>query len=374
MFLDLFSVPWRDLELTDVERFVESASAEGLIWEGKGCAPLPKLIHKIRHGVCGLANQLGGVFIIGAEEGADERWSLPGVALGGLQESPSDWISRVITDGLVNPPAFAVRTWRRGDSMVVIVIRVEKAGEPPCMTRDGVVWQRVVGETRKVTDPRVLTGLIEQGQRARADAEARAVNAVSEAGGIPLAGSAETRNVNLALAPVLLLPDIAERLFTPDFKEALLEVTQALPASRYFDGGSAYAAQSREGYTGRRGRIGNIAEVEWAVRVTWDGTILAALAAKRDEPFPFEVMDVIKNLWRASAPLARRVVGAPDSERVPAHLALSVGSGEFVIRGNRAAAPGPPVQRWVDLGGPDADVLWSISLELQRGGGTETFL
>ena len=55
------------------------------------------------------------------------------------------------------------------------------ADEPPCMTPQGHVYERVSGETIRVTDPGLLDALIRRGRHARERSEAFADRAALRA-------------------------------------------------------------------------------------------------------------------------------------------------------------------------------------------------
>jgi hypothetical protein len=60
----IFGVPWTELDLPDVEAFLEQADDEPLLWEAKGTQLDP---NEVRRQVCGFANSHeGGFLILGA--------------------------------------------------------------------------------------------------------------------------------------------------------------------------------------------------------------------------------------------------------------------------------------------------------------------
>ncbi len=133
--------------------------------------------------VCGFANAIGGYLIIGAErEGAG--WRLRGVSF--PSDEPGTWISSLVSSGVTPLPRFDVKAFPRGQDVDAVVVRIEPTSSPPCMTTSGVVYQRVSGQTRPVTDQRVLSDLFERGATIRTRTEANALRAaqriVSEAG------------------------------------------------------------------------------------------------------------------------------------------------------------------------------------------------
>lgn len=378
MFVDIFGVPWDRLERADVEGFLSSASGEGLIWEGKAGDPLPKLHLKIRHGVCGLANQLGGVFIVGADQRVDRTWHLPGVPRGGLKEDPHDWLCRVITGGLANPPRFEVKCWQDGDQ-VTAAIRVERIAVPPCLTKDGLVFQRVVGETLRVRDPGILRALIRGGEVAREEAEAKALGALPKWNDQSLAGPWTARRIDIALVPVLGDSNIEPRLYSAAFKERLLNVFNGFGLSPHQPQMPPIAGQQREGYVAWRGYVpdagaADIEGMKWSILARWDGVFIGSFACHRESPNRYQPEDIIFLLWDGIAGLARFLIGSGDAERAPAHIALTITDGVFRIGTDALSDGGRPVQRWVTLARPDhGGDLYDILAELRRGGGAEVF-
>jgi Schlafen, AlbA_2 len=249
----IFDVDLSELEPEHVEEFLRDVSGEGLTWEGKGTAPLTQLKSKIVAGVCGLANQLGGYFIVGAEEDKDAgTWTLVGVE-NDCREDPHDWLARILRGNLVDAPPFEVRSWRLAGNRVAAVIRVDQTAIPPCMTKDGLVYVRVVSETVKAKDPRMLADLLRKGEAARKNAEDKAVATLSlliEGGA--LVGEEIDRFV-LALAPTTVGIDYTGRIFTGSFKESLLVAATELEQSFVDERRDSVVEMHRDGYRVLRG-------------------------------------------------------------------------------------------------------------------------
>jgi hypothetical protein len=169
----VFGKPWRDLDLGDIERFLQSAERESLLWEAKGggAKPSPGSIQKQ---VCGFANSLGGYLILGADE-QESAWVLTGIDFAGSE--PQRWIADCI--GALRPrPACDVKLFPT-DKGTVAVIQVEAVTVPPCMTPPGNVFERVAGATVPVKEPLVLLDLTTRGrelrEKARQTAKSRAL-------------------------------------------------------------------------------------------------------------------------------------------------------------------------------------------------------
>jgi hypothetical protein len=366
---NVFERRFRDLTPTDVRTFLESVSGEGMLWEGKGTAELSELRRHIREEVCGLANQLGGYLIVGAVR-KDGVWSLPGVSRGALKEEPHDWIARVITGGLVNAPPFDIRCWELEPGKLAAVIEVEPVPAPPTMTSGGVVWQRLVGETRKVTDAGVLAELIRRGEEARSRAEALALRAVNRA---MVDDYVPAENLlTVGLAPVASQADVSSRLFVPRFRQELIEAASGLPTppTMHQNYRQPIVEQSRDRWIARVGDIFDSLEpMQWAVWASWDATIAVqyglpagGLAARWD------VDEIVRMAWAAGARLLPEITGIRHDPSAPVHFALEISepAGELHLKGHPVTTGARRLQRWATMQPPSEGEISSIERELLR--------
>jgi predicted HTH transcriptional regulator len=174
-----FGVAWPEIEIRHIERFLAQAGAEPLTWEAKADGERPLHPSTVRKAICAFANSdLGGYLILGAAE-AEDGWRLVG-----LSRPPRDlgsWTSNIARE--VRPtPAVDVRTWRRTNKRgPVAIVWIPPVSEPPAMTNDGIVYQRVSGSSIAVTDGRVLASLFSKGDAARSLAEQFAERALTNA-------------------------------------------------------------------------------------------------------------------------------------------------------------------------------------------------
>lgn len=223
--------PIHHVDLDDVRAFLDDAGEEGLTWEAKadeddrrqraaGEAPGQLGAHTIRKAVCGFANAIGGYVIIGAR--SDRKtgtWSLPGVQI--ADPEPEGYLRRIIDGGVRPVPRYQPKTWRLADGSTVALIEVEPIAEPPCITSGGQVYERVSGETHKVTDPAHLDSLLKRGRNARRVAEDRAGRAVDDVADAIDLGHGHGAVV-VAVAPVAReTDDITSRIFVLSFNAAL---------------------------------------------------------------------------------------------------------------------------------------------------------
>ena len=329
----MFEIPLAVLEPKDVEDFLASAPGEGLVWEGKGTDSLTRLKTKIIAGVCGLANQLGGRFIIGAvEDKASGTWSLEGVD-DDVNEDAHDWLARILTANLKEPPPFEIRRWSLSNGRLAAVIQVDASSTPPCMTRSGLVYQRVVGETKKITDPSVLADLIRKGQARRDAVEARAVDTIRRLIDVrALVGDVQSIRVVLALVPTTGRDDYSGRLFTESFKGELVLAASELEKGPGDEWAEDEAAPHRDGYVIRRG-TNQPGRWQWGLQASWSGAMIvefATPAVTGDGPYPPPVDWIVAKAWRAAAAPLSSLTGIPDKEHVPAALALGMTGGFHV--------------------------------------------
>jgi hypothetical protein len=373
----IFGEPFESLEPKHVEGFLAGESGEGLIWEGKGTAPLTKLKSQIYEGVCGLGNQLGGFLLVGAEfDKKAGTWSFPGVE-NDCKEDAHDWIARVIQGNLVEPPPFRVRRWILPEGRLAAAVNVQQTAIPPIMTKGGVVWLRVVGETRKVIEPVVLADLIRKGEAARAAAEEKALKVVQH---VQLPG--ELLWVALALVPTASRPDFSGRIFTPGFKTTLILAADELEVAFEDEGAPSETTVSRDGYVVARGsqRPGTWL---WWLRALWNGAILVEFSTPRRasdrDPRPPPIDWIVTKAWRAAAAPLVALTGIPDVEHAPTHMALATTWG-FQFHPPAGSAPvdvgataGRPIQRWTTMAPPSNEEVESVKRELARSGAFEVF-
>src|SRR5581483_7091936 len=375
----IFGVRWAALELNHVQAFLKGASGEGLTWEAKGHAPLKQLKHKIVEAVCALANQLGGFVIVGAEsesKSSEGPWMLPGV-VNDINEDAHDWICRVLNGRLTNPPPFDVRRWTLPDQrLVAAVIRVEPVPVPPCITIDGLVWQRMVAESKKVTEPLVLQDLIHRGEAARAAAREKSREAVARLIDMaPLVeGGQENARVAIALTPTAAMSDISSRLFREEFKEALAHAAGTLETAEWV--AMTEPRPHRDGYVLWRGKAGPESWA-WAMLALWNGTVCVEFAIRRQtNSSPPSVNTIIEQAWSAAASLLPELTGIPDKDHVPTFFALQVRGGDhftlqYPQRLVRAPTTDGPVERWTTMSEPTPAEVSSVIRELARAVGVD---
>jgi hypothetical protein len=392
----IFDIDWEDLSLDHVRAFLGTADEEGVVWEAKADRPdgveADGVVGRLRPqhvqaSVCGFANQVGGYLIIGARR-VNSEWQLPGVRL--PNDEPGLWLDQAVRQ-LRPTPRVRTKTWTVEVDRLVAVIEVEPMIQTPCMTSDGQVFERVSSETLRVKDPSRLAALFARGERARADAEARAARATEQILAHPDLFVGRSVAVAVALSAASYEPDIAARLFDERFNQAV----HARAGQRLFDELQSTVGSADVESTIRQGYVEFAIHGEtlrWIVRTSWDGTTvvvagLAAQAVAHHSLFDF----IVWPSWRLAADLVRAVGGYGDARLqltvIPAPAEDSDWTlGELDQHRQRGYGPPPSsgtiyadlparteIKRWAEVGEPSSNEIGSIQRELQRAAGLWSF-
>jgi hypothetical protein len=156
-------VPFDELSIEVLREALPPGEYEPLTWEAKGTQATRQ---NVRRQVAGFANsRTGGILILGADQPVrNGPWVFDGVE---LPDEPIAWLDQVIRDGLRPVPRYVPRVlWSEGGRSVV-AIEVWPLADPPCITSDGQVFQRVSGRTIPVATPTDLARLYGLGDTAR---------------------------------------------------------------------------------------------------------------------------------------------------------------------------------------------------------------
>lgn len=284
--MTIFGAAWSDLTAEHVQRVLDGADDEPLLWEAKGTT-LDK--GEVRRQVGAFANgHEHGYLILGASH-TDDTWKLDGLE---FPDEPQTWISNVIADeerGVRPRPHFEVAAWQapRGH---LAVIRVTPTSTPPCIAH-GTVHERIPGKTQTVRDPVRLSDLFARGDRARRGARQRADNAAStllkafyelddpppfSAPLRPYAGVAKTEppvQFAVALATTGNPPNIAGRLFqnpvVEDFWDELRRWPSAVPADFRTPQPVAWSQDALFWQEEEAGPV----DFRRCIRASWDGAV-----------------------------------------------------------------------------------------------------
>jgi predicted HTH transcriptional regulator len=141
----LLGPPLHELTLEDLQRFIDDADAEPLLWEAKG-TELSK--EQVRSNVCAFASGRDVAYLLLGAERDGGRWRLSGVEVPG--GDPPAWVSDVIGAALRPVPQVDVKPLPV-DGRHVVVVEVPPVAIPPCIS-NGTVRERVSGRTIAVKD------------------------------------------------------------------------------------------------------------------------------------------------------------------------------------------------------------------------------
>ena len=394
--LDLFDAPWGQLERSHVEAFLDDASEEGVTWEAKGAGKGQSHPHSdsLRKAACGFANQIGGYLIIGASR-QDGRWRLDGIKP--PAEEPGLWIGQILRR-LQPVPRFEVSDiFELDDQKVALVVKVEPVVNPPCMTPDGRVFERVSGETLPVEDPVLLDRLLRRGEHARGRAEHFARRAAERAIALPDWPTQHSMSISVGLASVgRETEDISSRLFTEPTHDALVKSIwellgdvrpETIDISQRQDAYTAITdSPAHNHYDVDNQTVVGIIRTSRFLQANWDGSVAAGAWFSddllQDAIYPDQL---ISKCWREAAAIGKRLGGYGPAYL---HVLIAVAkSGEVEVYGQEARVAGRPppkgtlyaklpaetaMGRLLDTADPDEDIINSLRRELQRAGGIRT--
>jgi hypothetical protein len=370
--MTIFGVPFGNVDLEVLRRFLADAEPEPLLWEAKG---VEAKAAEVRRQVCGFANSHeGGYLIIGASQGADGQWLLDGVE---FPDEPPAWVANVVGNGGVNPypDGLDTKPLPTADGKHVAVVLVPSIPTPPCNAH-GTVYERVSGRTISVREPLRLAQLFARGDQARRDAQAKADTAARQmlVAGKELRRFGRTHvQFGLGLAAAGYLSDISSRLFSPAFEERVGACLEALDHGPLFGGRPrpvpSVSQDSREWVSEG---TDNLLGQSWLVRATWHGGIgiywTQAIDAARIQSV---AEGPVSQAWTAAEDLLI-ALGAQGAR----YLQLAVAGGSFranpevVLRDGRPQEVPPTVVGRGPLApGVERTVLDSIERELRRATG-----
>lgn len=366
-----FPVALPDLTEEHLRAFLAGAQEEGVTWEAKADGPEGRgrlRPEHVRNGVCALANQIGGHFIIGAamREGA---WDLVGVEARG---EPGLWLDRAI-GGLRPLPRYSCRVFTLDDERWAAVVEVEPLTQTPCMTLDGQVFERVSSESVRVTDPGRLAQLFSRGEQARERAEGQAARAVQAMQRVT--GQQSGVVVTLGLAAASYEDDIGSRLFHSRFRShfddaferRLFREPQLGTSSRTPGTHSIRQSYIQRTY-GFNSDGKQFADCAWVVRAQWDGSVgvsalLTGSILKVGGLFDLVMLPG----WRLAADLVASLGGYGDARM---HLLVQVRAIAAYLGDFYRGLPGSvELTRWAEVAEPTDDLIGSVQRELQRAAG-----
>jgi hypothetical protein len=252
-----------------------------------------------------------------------------------------------------------VRDWPAGGKRAAVV-HVEPVAEPPCVTTDGQVFQRVAGATKPVSEATELRRLYERGEAKVARAEAVALRALDAAVANTQAPRSDRPSLllGLAVAPVGTAVDIAARVFAPGIDVKLMGGIDGLPHEPLFfeDGPVADVRAPGSRVTQDAVTVATSPGFaqSWQLRVAWDGSAAAVLRAVSPQEIPEQRIVADSLFDETVGPMATvvektaRDVGGHGR----AHVVLQALAWQFSVihagytRGIPDLAGVRPIQRW----------------------------
>jgi hypothetical protein len=323
MPIDLFGVPWSEIELGTIQGFLSSAGEEGVTWEAKADDSRGHLRpDSIRKAACGLANQIGGYLFLGATKEPQGTWRLPGIKV--PDREPELWIGKILRQ-LRPTPRFEAKAWKLPDgSRTVFVVQIEPVAEPPCMTPHGRVYERVSGETLPVEDPALLDKLFRRGAGARSRASESAFAAAKRALNTPDWAFERVLSMALSLAPLgRETDDISSLLFTQKTREQITAATESViekvkPGSspddhdllQQQDAFAQLAHFDEQRHYGLNNSVKSVSRSTWLSQANWDGSVATGLTFLDGDILNAPPLDlIIESCWEAMIPLVKRLGG-----------------------------------------------------------------
>jgi hypothetical protein len=360
--MTIFGPAWHELELADLQAFLEDAPSEPLEWEAKGGSELNP--GKVRAQVCGFANGYDvGYLILGAQEG-DGGWTLGGIVF--PNGDPASDISDLIASGGVTPypDGLSVRSFEVGGGRHVAVVRIPPVAVPPCTTR-GTLFERVSGKTIAVTDPVRVSALFQRGDSARAHAQAVAERAASAAMGLGRRRDPGDIQLALGLAASGYQPDISSRLFAGLLDAAMREQMKALAARDILThpSGAPFVRTTTQDALALAIDPTHEFGDGWIVRADWAGGVGLHWGAAMQSVAVETITERLGWAWTAA-----EAVMAMLDPLGPRYVHVIAAGGPFPINRD-PPRPWPRVRRGPLPAGVSDDVLASIRRELQRARG-----
>jgi hypothetical protein len=368
--MSLLGVPLQTIKIEDLQRFLDDAEAEPLLWEAKGTS-LSK--HDVRKEVCGFANGRESAYLILGASRDGDNWKLDGVDFGG---DPPAWVSGVVADGLRPIPLVDVRSIPLGNRKHIAIVEVPPVAHAPCICR-GTVYERVSGRTVPVKEPMRLAELYKRGQNARALAVTQAAAAATEViehAALPGRRGAWPR-LALAVSAASHPPNISSRLFSESYEEALIDVVRQRLIPPIGNLPAAYGPTLRTGFA-QSNRSVDCADPHshgrpryWHVRAIWDGTVVVYGSWDIDSVLPDHIVDeLVTSAWMAASELLTKVGGSG-----PIHMEMRIDGGKALL--GLTGEPLPQIQmgRGPIEGPPEDDDWASVKRELRRATGEQVY-
>jgi hypothetical protein len=346
-----FGKDWESVDLTTIQSFFVDAGDEGLTWEAKGTIITGR---SVREGVGAFANSiLGGYLVLGVSRVGHGPWKVDGWA---PSDEPRTWVSNVVASGLEPQPFFDVKSWQLASGRWVAAVEVRPVPIPPCITSDGLVFERLPGrKSQHVSDSAGLRRLFDRGEAAE-----RRARETSEAGRSSMEHAPAVGNlcqVIVSVASPSLAPDVSPLVFRQALRDAVKATVAQLRSP--FSGQLPYIYDEASQHALKGWARGYDQGEGFAITVGRHGSVAAGYACP--EPKFSGLRDagsadsVLPGLWRSANALLHQL-GAYG----PTHAALRLRDPQ---RGDTHIA------RWTTVDGPSVEEIESVARESSRASG-----
>ncbi|MDW5593476.1 ATP-binding protein [Conexibacter stalactiti] len=318
----LFGVPFRQLDLTRLRRFLEEAEKEPLLWEAKG-GGRPDA-QEIRRQCGGFANSNeGGYLLLGVRENG-HGWEIDGMS---FRDNEVDrYITTCLQEGVAPIPEYDVLPIRVAENRYVAVVQVKPMHAGPCIVR-GTVFERVPGATLRVQDPTRLAALFTRGRRAHDNAILTADEALRQAfvalprkpsrsqelGDVDALNSQFLR-ASVAVSSVTPGDDISAILFRASTAEHMRrrlrrlagDENNRMPSLVDYEGGVAQDRRFASVHPWRHH------QADWALTSWWTGVVTVAYRGAWDGSLRPEILvrDVLRPAFEAATDLVHHLGGS----------------------------------------------------------------
>jgi len=357
-----FGPPFDRLELADVRQFFAEPRVEGLNWEAKGGQIRSE---HVRNSVCAFANGFLDAYLLLGVDRLDpkaRRQDPCRFEMNGWEPSGGEadtWVSSCLIGGLDPRPFWETKSWLVSGSRWVSVVLVRPTPNPPCITADGNVFERLPGLTSQVNRSEALRALLTRGKDARAVAEVTSSMALSYLwSGMPRMYQPPAM-IGVAVAAPALAGDISSVLFRESSARSIRAILEPAFSLGYLQTDQSPDAMSFQGETPRR----NIA---YAVRVAREGSVALAMAQQdmvAGLTWIAQDQSRLERMWGTANSIARSLGGYG-----PAHVSIC---GQEIVGSNARLGQ---FARWSSVDAdPDSATLAGIGRETARFLGRETW-
>ena len=137
---------WEDLEISDVEEFLQHAETESVFFDNKADSAGNE---KIAKEICAFANTFGGYVFIGVK---DDN------TIEGCTTWTEERVHNVVHDTITPTPIIDTKQLST-DKSYILIVRVEEGNQPPYITNTGKIYERLSSGSYPVKNSNKLDAL-----------------------------------------------------------------------------------------------------------------------------------------------------------------------------------------------------------------------